>query len=94
MESSESSDKIEFKEMSEQISEEFKKNVCVPYFRDIYKDLASRSDNRQKGINKVGLLEYAPLPGILGDRFFKVLDLNDDGYIDIKEFLTGMIRVY
>ena len=38
--------KIEFKEMSSQISEEFKKNVCLPYFRDIYKDLASRSDNK------------------------------------------------
>ena len=39
-------------------SEEFKVNVCMPYFKDIYKDLQDRSDNRDKGINKVSMLNY------------------------------------
>jgi Ca2+-binding EF-hand superfamily protein len=34
------------------------------------------------------------LPGILAERFFQVLDLNNDGYLDYKEFLTGLLRVY
>lgn len=46
-------------------NEEFKKNVCIPYFRDIYKvlimtysqDLSSRSDEKAKGINKISMLE-------------------------------------
>ena len=48
-------------------SEDFKKNVCIPYFRDIYKvnclvlrfikDLSCRSDAKQMGINKISLLE-------------------------------------
>jgi len=43
---------------------EFKKNVCYPYFKDIYKvrfgsfqDLANRSDDPDKGINKITMLE-------------------------------------
>ena len=31
---------------------------------------------------------------MLGERFFAVMDLNNDGYIDCKEFLTGLLRVY
>lgn len=45
---------------------EFKKNVCYPYFKDIYKvsennckDLASRSDDPEKGINKITMLEVS-----------------------------------
>lgn len=34
------------------------------------------------------------MPGILGDRFFLVMDLNSDGYVDYKEFLTGLLRIY
>jgi Ca2+-binding EF-hand superfamily protein len=31
---------------------------------------------------------------MLGERFFAVMDLNSDGYVDYKEFLTGLLRVY
>jgi Ca2+-binding EF-hand superfamily protein len=34
------------------------------------------------------------LPGIIGDRFFSVLDLNGDGYVDVKEFIHGFFKVY
>jgi Ca2+-binding EF-hand superfamily protein len=34
------------------------------------------------------------MPGILADRFFAVFDINGDGYVDIKEFVTGMIKIY
>jgi hypothetical protein len=37
-------------------NEDFKKNVAIPYFKDIYKDLVQWSDNKQKGINKVSIL--------------------------------------
>lgn len=56
--------KIELTEITQ--NEDFKKNICIPYFKDIYKvimtviaiqDLSSRSDDRQKGINKISLLE-------------------------------------
>jgi hypothetical protein len=34
------------------------------------------------------------LPGILGERFFKVVDENKDEYIDQKEFMRAMFKVY
>jgi len=66
----------------------------LPYFKDIYKDLQNRSDNPTKGINKVSLLDYAQLPGVLGERFFHVMDADNNGYLDQREFLTGLFRLY
>lgn len=76
------------------LNEEFKKTVAIPYFKDIYKDLVQWSDNKPKGINKVSILTYTRLPGIIGERFFAVLDLNGDTYIDLKEFVHGLFKVY
>ena len=133
------------------LNEEFKKNVAIPYFKDIYKDLAAQSDAKSKGINKVSILnvsiifthrshnrrrllassssvylsrsgqfclyclcdvlnpdlrytnnshaifmcvQYSSLPGIIGERFFAVLDLNSSAYIDLKEFVHGLFKVY
>mmetsp|Transcript_29527 Transcript_29527/g.28701 ORF Transcript_29527/g.28701 Transcript_29527/m.28701 type:complete len:136 (-) Transcript_29527:876-1283(-) len=74
--------------------DDFKQNVCIPYFKDIYKDLSSRSDDKSKGVNKFSMLEYANLPGMLGERFFSVIDSNGDSYLDSKEFVTGLLRVF
>lgn len=75
-------------------NEEFKKNVAIPYFKDIFKDLVAQSDDKNKGINKVTLLTYTNLPGIIGERFFAVLDLSKTDYIDLREFVHGFFKVY
>ena len=49
-------DKIELVEDLIVQNEEFKKNVAIPYFKDIYKDLVNQSDDKNKGINKVAIL--------------------------------------
>ena len=38
--------------------------------------------------------KYSELPGILGERFFAIMDSNKDGYVDLKEFVHGMFKVY
>ena len=43
------------------LNEDFKKNVAIPYFKDIYKDLAAQSDAKSKGINKVSILNVSNL---------------------------------
>jgi hypothetical protein len=53
--------KIELAEDSTVLNEEFKKNVAIPYFKDIYKDLSSQSDDKSKGISKVTLLNVSNL---------------------------------
>lgn len=68
--------------------------IVLPYFKDIYKDLASRSENPEKGIEKINLLQYCELPGVYGDRIFAILDTDGSGFIELKEFLVGFFRVY
>lgn len=53
------SDKLEFAEDNMVLNEEFKKNVAIPYFKDIYKDLVSQSDSKSKGINRITLLNVS-----------------------------------
>ena len=42
----------------------------------------------------MSFLDYAQLPGVLGERFFTVMNVTKSGYLDQKEFLTGLFRVY
>ncbi len=85
---------IEVPEFSSVESETFKKEIVIPYFKDIFKDLAQRSDKKEKGVNKVTVIEYANLPGIMAERFFSILDVNEDGYIDLREFIYVMFKIY
>ena len=75
-------------------SDDFKMKVCLPYFKDIFKDLCSRSDNKTLGINKISFLDYCQLPGLLAERLFAVFDVDHNGYLNSKEFLTGLLRIY
>jgi len=75
-------------------SEEFKNKVCLPYFRDIYKDLLERSDNKNKGINRLSLLNYCQLPGLVAERFFAAFDTNKNGYLSQDEFLAGLLGFF
>ena len=75
-------------------NEEFKKNVAIPYFKDIYKDLVAQSDEKAKGVNKITMLQYSNLPGIIGERLFAVLDLSKSEFIDLREFVHGFFKVY
>lgn len=52
----EAAQRIELVDDTLTLNEEFKKNVAIPYFKDIYKDLVQQSDNKQKGINKLSIL--------------------------------------
>jgi hypothetical protein len=70
---------LEFTESAE--TEDFKLKVCLPYFKDIYADLVCRSDNKNKGINRISFIEYTQLPGLLAERFFHVLDVDKDEYL-------------
>jgi hypothetical protein len=59
-----------------------------------HQDLAARSDDRHKGIHKIVLMEYANLPGILFDRFFALLNGDKDDYVDIKNFMHILFKIY
>lgn len=56
--------------------------------------MVAQSDEKSKGVNRVTMLNYTNLPGIIGDRFFAVLDLSKTEYIDLREFVHGFFKVY
>lgn len=53
------SDKVFLKEYDIQQNEHFIQYVFMPYFRDIYKDLAARSDKPTKGINRLVFIDVS-----------------------------------
>lgn len=65
------------------------KNLVYPYFIDIYKDLCQRSDEPDRGVDKVTLLQYSNLPGMVGERFFHLFNDDKSGYINKKQFVKG-----
>lgn len=63
-------------------TDDFKNKVCLPYFNDIYEDLKERSDQKNLGVNKLSLIYYCQLPGLLSERLFKVLDNDNNNYLN------------
>ena len=49
------------------------------YVKSIWKDLSRRSENSDKGFDKVIFSNYYDLPGIISTRLFNLLDKDKDG---------------
>ncbi len=74
------------------------------YLKDIWVDLYSRvtqnkNDPKEKseklnGLSKVIFNSYYNLPGIIGDRLFKVFDTNANDSIELVEFVEGMRTLF
>ena len=73
------------------------------YLKDVWSDLCSRvtqnkNDPKEKtvknGLTKVVFNSYYTLPGIIGDRLFKVFDTNCNDSIEVLEFVEGMRTLF
>ena len=76
------------------------------YLREIWIDLISRytknendkikNNTRQDlvGITKLIFSKYYSLPGIIGDRLFRVFDSNNNGVLEFNEFKMGMHTLF
>lgn len=64
------------------------------YLTLIYNDLIYYSDNQEKGLNKLTFSKYYILPGIIYERLFQVFDSDNDNYINLSEFIQGMITLF
>ena len=74
------------------------------YLKDIWVDLYTRvtqnkNDPKEKsvklnGLSKVVFNSYYTLPGIIGDRLFKVFDTNSNNCIELVEFVEGMRTLF
>jgi len=72
------------------------------YLKDVWVDLFSRvaqnkndlKSGKLNGLSKVIFNSYYNLPGIIGDRLFKVFDTNCNDSIELVEFLEGMRTLF
>ena len=64
------------------------------YLSAIWGDLARRSKEPEKGIEKLTFIKYYELPGIISDRLFSVLDRDKNGFLDHAEFVLGMKTIF
>ena len=80
------------------------KEAFILYLKEVYGDLYSRvkenkndkSDQEIKlnGVTKLIFDRYFVLPGIIGDRFFKVLDNKKETVLSLQDFVKGMTTLY
>ena len=76
------------------------------YLKEVWMDLISRiMKNRNDkinnkirqdllGISKIIFSKYYSLPGIIGERLFRVFDSNNNGILEYNEFKTGMFTLF
>jgi Ca2+-binding EF-hand superfamily protein len=70
-------------------------NLFTTYLKEVYKDLADRIEaNKKKGISRITFLDYIKLPVFIGEKLFNSLDFDNDTYLNSKEFIDGLCRLY
>ena len=76
--------------------EAYLKDIWVDLYR---RDMQNKNEPKEQlgqvyGLSKVVFNNYYHLPGIIGDRLFKVFDTNCNDLIELMEFLEGMRTLF
>ena len=64
------------------------------YLKQVWKDLLGRSDNKEKGVNKITFGKYYELPGIISERLFNVFNTSKTNYLSCNDFVDGMCILF
>ena len=80
------------------------KDAFSLYLKDVWIDLFSRvkenkNDKKEmevklSGVTKLIFDKYFTLPGMIGDRFFRVLDLKHTNVLSMNDFIKGMTTLF
>ena len=85
---------IDFNDIKEYVNIKEEK-LFLLYLREIFRDLADRDEsNKKKGIIKMIFFDYIKLPIFIAEKVFNVFDKDKDNYLNQKEFIYGMNRLY
>ncbi len=69
-------------------------DIFATYLKEVWKDLSNRSEDKNKGINRITFSKYYELPGIISTRLFAIFDKDKDNYLDLVEFIDGMRNLF
>ena len=80
------------------------KDAFTLYLKELWVDLYSRvkenkNDKKEmevklSGVTKLIFDKYFSLPGIIGDRFFRVLDIKNTSVLSLNDFIKGMSTLF
>ena len=80
------------------------KDAFILYLKEVWVDLFSRvkenkndkkeNDIKLTGVTKLIFDKYFSLPGIIGDRFFRVLDIKNTTLLSMNDFVKGMSTLF
>ena len=85
---------IDFNEIKEYVNVKDEK-LFLLYLREVFRDLADRDEsNKKKGVMKMIFFDYLKLPIFISEKLFIVFDKDKDGFLNQKEFIYGMNRLY
>jgi len=90
----ESQDYINFEDLRKYINIE-DPSLLTTYLKEVFKDLSDRGDsNKKKGISKITFLEYIKLPVFIAEKVFQSFDVDNDGFLSVKEFVDNLSLLY
>ena len=70
-------------------------NLFQSYLHNIFTDLSIYNEKDDKNvINKIIFFDYMKLPIFISQKLFNSFDLNNNNYLDEKEFINGLTKLY
>ena len=71
--------------------------MFILYLSEIWKELSRETNplkNINSGINLFAFNKFYPLPGLIGQRFFNLMNKSKTGYLSPSEFISGMCIIF
>lgn len=73
----------------------FDTELFVIYLKEVFKDLSERSESsKKKGVSKITFYDYVKLPIFIAEKLFNSLDMDNDGFLNSKEFVDNFYKLY
>lgn len=70
-------------------------NLFEVYLVEVFKDLTDRAESSKKqGIGKITFYDYMKIQIFICDKLFAALDIDNDGFLNQKEFVEGLLTLY
>ena len=79
---------------NQEMTDNFKSKICIPYLKYLYEELLKNSDQKNKGIDKNSFMNYFGISGLLGEKFFRLFDISNLGYVQPIVFIGNMLKIY
>jgi hypothetical protein len=73
----------------------FIKDCLIKYLAELFKDLMNRQIKQVPGLSQEVFIDYLKnLPEIVSTRVFEIADINQNGIIEVGEFVECFIRIF